>query len=813
MRLEEIKKVISFNASSIPVLFEMCRIAKIAETINSMVNWRKDNSNVSPGALIEILIVTILRGRQPLWSFSISTELGQGQDLFWEGDMVRRLKKIMESLAYEKKVFFRLLVLVTLPLLIMGFISFRFYVKGEERKSQMALNSYSEKITQEYENVFSPLKEYYIEVGKGADVNWLASQTHPPYSEYTNLKQAQMTLSGNYYLREYVESYEFINVKQGWVLDKYGLFTFDELRNKKETRSFLKDQILTQQSTYWIKDRESPVIPSSQPRESYVVDHTGLRLIVKDEMKKGQLSWMISVKLSSKALKMISDSYEELGYALLIFNNENVLFKMNDTFHQAYSYGKITAGEVVAGNGNKYKVVDQTGKNSNLTYVIGYDVNWIKESGSFFIMTAFGIIAGFLLILILIRLTAIAFAAPLHKLESHLNERETQIRELLMSNMMKGELSEDKIHMELDKSNINICASYRVINLICKSSKKEDKQDLYGRILRGFPKELQELVFITPLYYHEMLVFIIGEEDDCSVDNNVARFYKGIKDFIKENFQFDIACGISRHFHKLTHVYMAYNEGREALYDEMNMDQSSSSLVLFDDDFSIKKQGENVYDIIMEDELIQSIESYNEKESRRILEKILMQMHGKKGFGIERDVYLMRLLTMIMNIPISHGVPLSDIFDTDCFHLYQIWQGYDIRELTEEIIRKIVHPIIQKMEERSKNGETDITYELCKLIKESKGNITLSECAERMNYSPNYLSRTLKKEKGISFTDMAARERTAQAKYMLAGTDCSIAEIAKKLEYNNAQNFIRFFKKQVGETPAVFRKKYIGVSK
>ena len=67
MNLEEIKKVVSFNASSIPVLFEMCRIARIAETVNSMVDWREDNSDVSPGYLIEILIVTILRERRPLW--------------------------------------------------------------------------------------------------------------------------------------------------------------------------------------------------------------------------------------------------------------------------------------------------------------------------------------------------------------------------------------------------------------------------------------------------------------------------------------------------------------------------------------------------------------------------------------------------------------------------------------------------------------------------------------------------------------------------------------------------------------------------
>ena len=67
MNINDIKKIVTFNASSIPVLFEMCRIAKIAETINNMVDWRADNSKVSPGFLIETLIVTILRGRRPLW--------------------------------------------------------------------------------------------------------------------------------------------------------------------------------------------------------------------------------------------------------------------------------------------------------------------------------------------------------------------------------------------------------------------------------------------------------------------------------------------------------------------------------------------------------------------------------------------------------------------------------------------------------------------------------------------------------------------------------------------------------------------------
>jgi hypothetical protein len=40
MDINDVKSIIAYNASSIPVLFEMCRIAKIAETVNDMVEWK-----------------------------------------------------------------------------------------------------------------------------------------------------------------------------------------------------------------------------------------------------------------------------------------------------------------------------------------------------------------------------------------------------------------------------------------------------------------------------------------------------------------------------------------------------------------------------------------------------------------------------------------------------------------------------------------------------------------------------------------------------------------------------------------------------
>jgi len=52
---------------AVPVIISLCRTAKIAEIINRMVKWNEDNTKVSPGLLIEALVVCIMCGRKPLW--------------------------------------------------------------------------------------------------------------------------------------------------------------------------------------------------------------------------------------------------------------------------------------------------------------------------------------------------------------------------------------------------------------------------------------------------------------------------------------------------------------------------------------------------------------------------------------------------------------------------------------------------------------------------------------------------------------------------------------------------------------------------
>ena len=161
-----------------------------------------------------------------------------------------------------------------------------------------------------------------------------------------------------------------------------------------------------------------------------------------------------------------------------------------------------------------------------------------------------------------------------------------------------------------------------------------------------------------------------------------------------------------------------------------------------------------------------------------------------------------------MNIPATAGIPLSDIFGSDQYNvLNQLTQIYDKKKLLKAVKNQMILPIISRLEEKEQQGnESEIVRQVLELIRSSKGNISLNECADQLSYHPNYLSKVLKREKGVTFTDIVNEEKMTQAKYMLLTTEYSVAEISEKLQYTNVQNFIRFFKNHEGVTPAAFRK-------
>lgn len=78
--------------------------------------------------------------------------------------------------------------------------------------------------------------------------------------------------------------------------------------------------------------------------------------------------------------------------------------------------------------------------------------------------------------------------------------------------------------------------------------------------------------------------------------------------------------------------------------------------------------------------------------------------------------------------------------------------------------------------------------------------------AEKSNLSPNYFGDVIKHFTGVSAIDHIHQNLIQNAKNKLRQTSLSISEIAYALGFNYPTYFTRFFKKETGITPSVFRK-------
>ena len=88
--------------------------------------------------------------------------------------------------------------------------------------------------------------------------------------------------------------------------------------------------------------------------------------------------------------------------------------------------------------------------------------------------------------------------------------------------------------------------------------------------------------------------------------------------------------------------------------------------------------------------------------------------------------------------------------------------------------------------------------------------LSLKRLSKTLGVHPSYLSRTFKKELGMTLTDYINTLRIEEAKYMLAFSNASVTEIAASVGYSDSNYFSKVFQKREQMTPHDFRKRQKG---
>jgi YesN/AraC family two-component response regulator len=82
---------------------------------------------------------------------------------------------------------------------------------------------------------------------------------------------------------------------------------------------------------------------------------------------------------------------------------------------------------------------------------------------------------------------------------------------------------------------------------------------------------------------------------------------------------------------------------------------------------------------------------------------------------------------------------------------------------------------------------------------------SLEAVAKTFNYHPNYLSRLMKAETGLTFQENLSENRLNRAVFLLKNSDMPIYKIVSECGYQNQNFFYQKFIKKYGQTPKEYR--------
>lgn len=400
-------------------------------------------------------------------------------------------------------------------------------------------------------------------------------------------------------------------------------------------------------------------------------------------------------------------------------------------------------------------------------------------------------------------------------LEHLIDQQQKEILELFALRLMRGEV--DNAAWESCLKNIKLRPwKYFAVMVAALEQKTDEIEDLlneeniYLKILQELPPELKAMAWLPPIYNAGTIVTIFAEEEETTIVEAAKEFCDGFKNCAENIGNCQVKIGVSA-------IHETYQEIRAAYYESINtlafpienFGQQDGAVSIFyrAGNDSQKK----VYDHTFEDNIRVAIKALDKQKCYEITDNFCRYLFGFRGRENElrANVFLFQYVNTIILSAIDLGIDINGVYSDDIRKMYMELLETAEPERERRLIKwKFIDPIIQERLEYLEVHAETMLDEIERMIAERNGNISVSECAEALGVHASYIWKVLKIERNKSFSDYVEEYKLMEAKRLLMETELTVSEIAEKLNYANAQNFIRFFSKSTGVTPGKYRKMY-----
>lgn len=173
------------------------------------------------------------------------------------------------------------------------------------------------------------------------------------------------------------------------------------------------------------------------------------------------------------------------------------------------------------------------------------------------------------------------------------------------------------------------------------------------------------------------------------------------------------------------------------------------------------------------------------------------------GGGMRPPVYDMR-------IPLQHTYPIAEW--QSIMHRLVTPHSWSFRNISSQgVLQELFEQMILESSHVLFPHGNPLARQVEKYLQDNIAcNTTMKQLSEHFHFSPDYITRCVRKQFGISTMELLMNLRVARAKELLLNTSSNIQEISCQLGYENMAVFSRMFRTHTGMAPSEFRKKIWG---
>lgn len=406
--------------------------------------------------------------------------------------------------------------------------------------------------------------------------------------------------------------------------------------------------------------------------------------------------------------------------------------------------------------------------------------------------------------------TATSISKANEQMKSALHEHKLSMRDKFLRDLLHGLVPPEKVDDLLNAHQLQSLSSNLSVCVISFSNAKE-LEEQYSKDAILTIKSKTSLIIHEQLKVHfpcELLdhdftkfVFIISESDTESIQKKLMKAMAQIEDA----HAYGLTAAVGQPVASAGEIDRSFIQALDILKRRSAVDKTS---VITYKQLSQVQMVSYYYPIDTERELISYVIRGKRENALNTLNRLLSENLEQRQLTRQQlDQFSLLVLATLSRIIQQLNMPFEEFVQAHKESLDIVQHG-ESKELMVSAITFLFGAMMDTIDQQNEMMDNSTVKRMIEYIHDNYNrDLSLSMIAEEFNFSPGYVSIAFKNHSGENFKDYLNFYRVQQAKeIMRQQKNIKIGDLALMVGCNNANTFIRMFRKYEGLAPGQYAK-------